>query len=140
MFRILTKKPKGPKRILTISFAQGLEMKNFFKSRCSFPRVFSLCTVTQLVIKILSLKRDSPNFNLRLSGMMDGNVPKTLKCVIWQVITMDNNNNNNDDDNDNNTRRIACEPDEPTNSLNRVPSKKLIFPQQSRNSSYLIKF
>ena len=30
--------------------------------------------------------------------MMDGNVPKTLKSVIWQVITMDNNNNNDDDD------------------------------------------
>jgi len=65
------------------------------------------------VIKILSLKRDSPNFNLRLSGMMDGNVPKTLKCVIWQVITMDNNNN---DDDDNNNNKIAREPDKPTNT------------------------
>jgi len=56
--------------------------------------------------------------------MMDGNVPKTLKSVIWQVITMDNNNNNDDDDNNNNNnnnKRIARDPDKPTNSLKQNP-------------------
>jgi hypothetical protein len=76
---------------------------------------------TQLVIKILSLKRDSPNFNLRLSGMKDGNVPKILKCVIWQVITVDNNKNNNDDDDNNNNKRVGRKPDEPNNSLKQRP-------------------
>jgi hypothetical protein len=94
-----------------------------------FSCLLALHSNTQLVIKILSLKRDSPNFNLRLSGMKDGNVPKTLSCVIWQVITVDNNKNNKDDDdenknknnNNNNNKRVGRKPDEPNNSLKQRP-------------------
>ena len=92
-----------------------------------FSCILALHSNTQLVLKILSLKRDSPNFNLRLSGMKDGNVPKTLECIIWQVIRVDNKKDNNDDDDDdddnnnNNNKRVARKPDEPNNSLKQRP-------------------
>jgi hypothetical protein len=120
---LLAKMPKGSTRILKISSAQGLEMKIFFKSRCSCSRVFALHTNTQLVIKIHSLRKDSPNFNLRLIGMMDGNMPQTLKQVMWKVITMDND----DDSNSNNYQRIIVNLTNQLTSWSRIPLHKLIL-------------